>query len=489
MEPCQSIATPSLEASNSVERVAPVGEHAGGALSLKNPWPTNPDGTPKGKGWPAGLAPGECKEVRGSRGDVYILKHHVDGGGLSCTCPSWQMQPGVHPKLPGMARTCKHWDAEAGALVMKRHIARGLEALGEDYVPRAERADVIEARDKKRARCEATGVLYKPFSRQRVSSSADGVPMEPGERLQPPADGGFFGAESFALAWDLTGQPVEGMWMSEKLDGVRAYYDGNGRFWSRNGKQFKAPPEVAAQVPFGTPLDGELWMGRGTFQQMNGFLKRKDALADEWRSRKVRFMVFDAPFVEGNYEARMKHVRDIVGYNEFVKPVPIERVVDEASMRERSRKIAEEGGEGIMLREPHGIYRPDRTCDLLKVVDRLHAEALVVGYNQGTGRLASAPAASLRCRLRSGNTFSVGSGMVEVERYDPPPIGSIVVVQYKGMTDDGKPRQPTYKGRCQRVDVDASQFATALPEDADTEWDEEANGPAPPTREQLVAGA
>ena len=50
-------------------------------------------------------------------------------------------------------------------------------------------------------------------------------------------------------------------WLSEKLDGVRAYWDGSD-FYSRNGNHFPAPAWFKAGLP-PTPLDGELWMGRG----------------------------------------------------------------------------------------------------------------------------------------------------------------------------------------------------------------------------------
>jgi len=435
------------------------------AHGMQNFWPTNPDGTPKSKkGWPAGLAPGQCKQVTGSRGDVYTLKHCLNGGGLVCDCPSWRMQPGVFPKLPGMARTCKHWDAEAGALVMKQYVARGLESLGEDYVPKCERPEVIAEREAKRARGETLGDLYKPFKKQR--QAAEGVELE---RLTPPPGGGFFGKDSFALAFDLQGQPVEGYWMSEKLDGVRAYWDGTGAFWSRNGNEFRVPAAVRAQMPRSMlPLDGELWMGRGTFQQMNGFLKRKDTTADEWYARRVKFVVFDAPFADGNYAARMATVRSHLGANLFAQAVHSDKVVDEAGMRARARAVAEAGGEGLMLREPHGVYRPDRTCDLLKVVDKLFTEAMIIGHNKGEGRLASC-VGSLQCKLRSGKRFAVGSGMIEVERRNPPAVGTIIVIQFKGCTDGGAPRQPTYKGKCTRVDVDASQFQAVHPEDLDTE--------------------
>jgi DNA ligase-1 len=430
--------------------------HAGNAASMQNFWPTNPDGTPKTKkGWPAGLAPGECKQVVGSRGDTYTLKHCLNGGGLVCDCPAWKMQPGVFPKLPGMARTCKHWDAEAGSLVMKQHVARGIEALGEDYMPKAERPEVIAYREAKRARGERDGVLYMPFKRQR--QPAEGVEAD---RLTPPEDGGFFGKDNFALAFDLSGQPTEGYWMSEKLDGVRGYWDGKEAFWSRNGNQFKVPAEVVAQMPLGKPLDGEFWMGRETFQQVNGLLKRKNPTVDEWRALGVKFMVFDAPFEDGNYETRMAEVGRHIGTNLFVQAVESEKVIKEEDVRTRAKAVAEAGGEGLMLREPHGVYRPERTCDLLKVVERLSTEAIVIGHNAGTDGATNKrpPAASLRCRLRSGKEFSVGSGMIETERWSPPAVGTIVLLQYKGLTDAGVPRQPTYKGVCQRVDVDASQF-------------------------------
>mgnify|MGYP005685623673 CR=1 FL=1 len=346
---------------------------------------------------------------------------------------------------------------------MQRHVARGLAALGDEYVPRCERPEVIAERATKRARGETVGDFYKPFKRQCLP--AEGVEVE---RLKPPADNGFFGRDSFALAFDLQGQPVEGYWMSEKLDGVRAYWDGYASFWSRLGNKLKVPAEVSALMPLGMPLDGELWGGRGTFQQTNGFLKRSNTVADEWYARHIRFMIFDGPFADGNYEARMAKVRSHVGANMFAQPIHADKVVDEAAMRARARLIAEDGGEGLMLREPHGVYRPDRTCDLLKVVDKLFTEAMVIRHNPGEGRLADCTG-SLQCKLRSGMTFAVGSGMQEGERRNPPAIGKIVVIQYKGLTDAGAPRQPTYKGVCTRVDVDESQFQATHPCDLDTE--------------------
>ena len=65
-----------------------------------------------------------------------------------------------------------------------------------------------------------------------------------------------------AKNWDKTMRP-DGWWMSEKLDGVRAIWDGE-HFRSRGGNIFHAPAWFKAGLP-ALPLDGELFVGRGKF--------------------------------------------------------------------------------------------------------------------------------------------------------------------------------------------------------------------------------
>ena len=48
--------------------------------------------------------------------------------------------------------------------------------------------------------------------------------------------------------------------MSEKLDGVRAFWDGKD-FYSRNGNRFHAPAYFKEGLP-NHALDGELWGGK-----------------------------------------------------------------------------------------------------------------------------------------------------------------------------------------------------------------------------------
>ena len=76
-----------------------------------------------------------------------------------------------------------------------------------------------------------------------------------------------------AAKYDAEKDDPKGWWMSEKMDGVRAYWSGSN-FYSRSGNEFFAPEWFTAKLPK-KPLDGELWCGRGMFQKCVGFVKTK----------------------------------------------------------------------------------------------------------------------------------------------------------------------------------------------------------------------
>ena len=56
--------------------------------------------------------------------------------------------------------------------------------------------------------------------------------------------------------------------MSEKLDGVRGYWNGQSMI-SRQGKEISCPQWFIDQFPKNISLDGEFWLGRGTFELTN----------------------------------------------------------------------------------------------------------------------------------------------------------------------------------------------------------------------------
>ena len=98
-----------------------------------------------------------------------------------------------------------------------------------------------------------------------------------------------------------------------------------------------------------------------------------------------------------------------------------------------------------MLHLASAPYLTGRSDALLKLKPHLDAEAMVVGYQPGRGKLAGRWARS--SRGARGRRFFIGSGMSEAERREPPPIGSLVTYRYRDLTPGGVPRFATYLRR------------------------------------------
>jgi DNA ligase 1 len=100
----------------------------------------------------------------------------------------------------------------------------------------------------------------------------------------------------------------QGYLISEKYDGVRALWDGvTLRF--RSGGLIPAPSWFTAKLP-STPLDGELWMGRGQFDALSGAVRQQQPDDALWRS--IRYMVFDQPASAANFSERLAALRQAV---------------------------------------------------------------------------------------------------------------------------------------------------------------------------------
>lgn len=242
--------------------------------------------------------------------------------------------------------------------------------------------------------------------------------------------------------WNKKGQPdPTGWWASEKYDGLRALWDGEN-FYSRNGKVFEAPQWYKDTLP-NTPLDGELWMERGVagFQKAVSVVRKKVG-GKEWED--ITYMVFDIPSSTEPFEkvqAKLKRTK----LGRYARVAPQHRIKDEADMRRRFKKAIADGAEGIMLRKPGSTYAGRRSASLLKVKPTDSAEAVVTGYQAGTGKHKGRMGA-LHVHLLSDKSkvFKIGTGFSDREREDPPPVGAIVEFQYNDVTAAGIPRFPAY---------------------------------------------
>ena len=226
-------------------------------------------------------------------------------------------------------------------------------------------------------------------------------------------------------------------WVSEKMDGVRAYWDGE-TLTSRKGNLIRAPVWFTEGFPR-VPLDGELWMGRGTFERLSGAVRRRNPDDAQWRD--IRFMVFDLPSSPATFDERLKRLREMFEGIESSRIAPVEqlRVADHDALMAMLTEVVAGGGEGLMLHKGSSLYAAGRSDDLLKLKSYEDAEAVVVGHLPGRGKFTGMLGALL-VEMPDGRRFRLGSGFSVEERRDPPPPGATVSYKYFGKTRNGLPR-------------------------------------------------
>lgn len=233
------------------------------------------------------------------------------------------------------------------------------------------------------------------------------------------------------------GMPLDGYWVSEKLDGVRAYWTGE-RFLSRGGHEYRAPDWFTEGFPV-HPLDGELWMGRGRFAELSGAVRQEMPDDNDWQ--RIRFMVFDLPDKEATFDQRLARLRVLIQEVEspYMALVDQQRASTHEKLMQRLDEAVDGGAEGLMLRLGSSGYRSGRSNDLLKVKQYQDAEAVVVRHLPGKGKFEGVMG-SMVVELEDGRQFRIGSGFTDGERALPPNPGTTITFKYYGLTATGLPR-------------------------------------------------
>lgn len=240
--------------------------------------------------------------------------------------------------------------------------------------------------------------------------------------------------------------------VSEKLDGVRARWDGR-QLVTRAGNRIDAPAWFTAGWP-AQAMEGELWSGRGQFQHVSDLVRALQPDTTEWRQ--VRFMAFDLPASTQPFANRARALRELVTRASLPQ---LQRIVqlhftDQSQLDAMLDALVANGGEGLMLHHALAHYRAGRTDGLLKYKRWSDDEARVIGYRPGKGKYLGMVGALLVEDAR-GRRFALGSGLRDADRARPPPIGSRVTFRYNGLTAKGAPRFARY----QRMHTDAASAA------------------------------
>ncbi|KAL4100191.1 hypothetical protein PRIC1_007985 [Phytophthora ramorum] len=339
------------------------------------------------------LVDGTFHDVKSSSGSTYIVKRL--GMVYSCSCPAWRNQ-----RHPPTSRTCKHLK----------------QLLGDAF-------------EMERARGSATA--------PRGTASANGSSRAVVRTTAPKV--------LLAKKWEREKDDPTGWWVSEKLDGVRAFWDSSKKiFLSRLGNEYPAPSWFTARFPGDVDLDGELFGGRGAFQFTVGIAKTQGS--KEWE--KLVYKVFDAPSLKTKtFEERMEHAEAVIekASSKYIEWVEHTKCKSLEHLDEVFSEIEKLGGEGLMIREPGSKYAQGRSSSLLKIKSFHDGEAEVLAHEDGKGKYVGMVGA-LRCRMASGKMFKVASGLSDAQRDKPPAVGSIIVYKCQELTNDGIPRFPVFVG-------------------------------------------
>lgn len=220
--------------------------------------------------------------------------------------------------------------------------------------------------------------------------------------------------------------------MSEKLDGIRAYWNGK-ELISRAGNIFHAPKFFTKELP-PFELDGELWSRRADFENISSIV-RDTIPSKKWQE--IRYYIFEVPNVEGNLSVRLQKAKAFEGkYLHVIEQIPIK---NEKRLQKFLEEIESKKGEGVVVRNPKAPYIAKRTSQALKVKTFHDMECRVIGINEGRGKFEGMMG-SLSCQLENGTLFKIGSGFSDKERKNPPKIDTIITFKYKEFTKYGKPK-------------------------------------------------
>lgn len=227
---------------------------------------------------------------------------------------------------------------------------------------------------------------------------------------------------------------VTSWYMSEKLDGVRAFWDGE-KLISRSGKVFKAPRFFTEDFPK-HELDGELWTLRDDFSNVVSIVNKKEE-HNGWHQ--LSYNIFEVPQAKGTLLQRLSQVKE----TKYIKIIKQIKVKDKKHLNDFLKSVEKKGAEGVVVRDGSLEYYTGRDNNALKVKSYTDTECEVVGYNQGQGKYEGL-LGSLSCRMKNMKIIKIGSGFNEYERKNPPKIGTIITFKYYGLTSKDNPRFPIF---------------------------------------------
>ncbi|MFC3121346.1 DNA ligase [Agaribacter flavus] len=247
------------------------------------------------------------------------------------------------------------------------------------------------------------------------------------------------------LAKVFKGHDVSEYLVSEKYDGVRAIWK-NKKLVTRNGHRIYAPAWFTEGWP-DTWFDGELWFARGNFEYVMSTVSKDIPLDKEWRN--IRFMVFDQPNNQDTFEQRYRNYNTLVEETQSNYLLSVKQLsfTNNHSLFEYLQELVDAGAEGLMLHKKNALFESGRTGNVIKLKTHQDSEAKVLRHIEGQGKYKGLLGALYVEWLGSDGKavrFKIGSGFSDLQRANPPTIGSQITFKYYGLTRRGIPKYASF---------------------------------------------
>ena len=211
--------------------------------------------------------------------------------------------------------------------------------------------------------------------------------------------------------------------VSPKIDGVRAIVQG-GQLLSRTLKPIpnKYTQKLFSKLPDG--FDGELVVGETT--DPDCFRKTTSGVMSIEGEPNVHFYVFDYINKRNKEDTFTQRSETLVFHlmtldSPGVKVVPYNYARSVGDVEEEEKWYLERGFEGLILRDPEGLYKQGRSTLkeglLMKLKRFTDSEGTVTGYAEVISDTKKGMVGALHAKdLETGVEFSLGTGFKEEER-------------------------------------------------------------------------
>lgn len=258
---------------------------------------------------------------------------------------------------------------------------------------------------------------------------------------------------------------------SRKIDGLRALIymgdDGNLHTASRGAMNYDAAMSDILEHPSliqlfkenpGLIMDGECYHHGYTLQQLNSIARTQKTAVDY---DVLQFYWYDIVDVNSTFDERWAYMQDIKDQLNFefdpekefkkeelrIQFVPQEEVVGWDNMMKLHNQYVSEGWEGLVIRDPDKLYRPNgRTNDMIKIKCYKSEEFLITGYELG---LRGNEDMVFTLVTKEGKPFKAkphGDRAQKdwyVNNFDSECLNHYATVKYFYMSDDNVPLQPS----------------------------------------------